>query len=491
MAGSAGAQPAPAAAGPAKDALGRDTPRGTLLGFIGAAREEHFDLAALYLNTSLRDTAAADLARQLYVVLDARLPARLPEVSDQPDGSRANPLKPDQDLIGTIATDQGSLDVLVERVARGPGGRVWLFSRRTLDAIPEVYDEVHLVPIESYLPSMLVRVHVAGIRLFDWLVFLVALPLLYYLLGLVGRPARRTVPGPLRLLFIALALQWLGGSIDLPLVERQFWSATRAMLFTVALVWVALMVARVAERYLLQRLGPSALGDTTSLLRVARRTGDAFIFVVGGLALLRFFGINATAALAGLGIGGIAVALSAQKTLENVIGGLSIIFDEAVKVGDTVRIGTMTGAVEYVGLRSTRIRTVDRTVVTIPNGQIATLNIETLSDRDKFWFHHVIGVTYTTTAEQLRAITSQIRDRLLQHTRVDDSSVRVRVVRFAPSSIDVEVSVYLFAQDWDNFLEMQEGLLLDVMAIVERHGSSMAFPTQTIQVAGSERLLHR
>jgi MscS family membrane protein len=199
--------------------------------------------------------------------------------------------------------------------------------------------------------------------------------------------------------------------------------------------------------------------------------------------VLRYFGIDATAALAGLGIGGIAVALSAQKTLENVIGGLSIIFDRAVRVGDFIKVGTTAGTVEYVGLRSTRIRTLDRTVVSVPNGQIATASVETTSDRDKFRFSHIVGVTYDTSSEQLRAITNEIRDRLRQHTRVDDSSIRVRVVRFAPSSIEIEISSYLFAQDWEDFLELQEGLLLDIMAIVERHGSSMAFPTQTVHVA--------
>ena len=120
--GSAPAAPAPQAA-PAKDALGRDTPRGTVLGFMNAARKGRDDVAPQYLNTRLRDQAAVDLAHKLFVVLDSRLPPRLSELSDRPEGSLANPLKPDQDIVGTITTANGPLDLVVERVNRGARGR--------------------------------------------------------------------------------------------------------------------------------------------------------------------------------------------------------------------------------------------------------------------------------------------------------------------------------------------------------------------------------
>jgi MscS family membrane protein len=483
VAGSAAAAQPPASPSAPADTLGRETPRDTLFGFIDAAQKNNFDLAALYLNTPLRDKAAAELAQQLFVILDARLPARLQDVSDKPEGSLANPLKPDQDVIGTIATDGGPLDILVERTTRGPAGRVWLFARRTLDQVPTVYDEVHVVSVDRFLPNWLTRPRVAGIRLFDWLGFFIVLPLLYRGLGLL-RPFP-AVPGAIRLLLLSFVIRIVVRSLDLPLIERQFWTVTTAMLFVTALVWLALLLGRLTEQYLF-RHADASLGDTRSLLRLGRRTADIIIVATGLLVVLHYFGVDATAALAGLGIGGIAVALAAQKTLENVIGGVSIIFDRAVKVGDFVKIGTMSGSVESVGLRSTRIRTMDRTMLTVPNGQIATLNIETMSERDKFWFHHVIGVTYGTTAAQLSAIGDDIRGRLRKHPRADDSSIRVRVIRLGASSIDIDVSVYLLARDWDDFAEMQEALLFDVMAIVEGRGSSLAFPTQTLHI-GSVR----
>ncbi len=150
-------------------------------------------MAPQYLNTRLRDQAAVDLAHQLFVVLDSRLPPRLSELSDRPEGSLANPLKPDQDIVGTITTASGPLDIVVERVnGRGPGP-VWLFSRKTLEAIPDVYDDVDLVAIDRFLPTFLTKPRIAGIRLFAWLVLVLVVPLCYLLMGLLGRLLRPVI----------------------------------------------------------------------------------------------------------------------------------------------------------------------------------------------------------------------------------------------------------------------------------------------------------
>ena len=142
------------------------------------------------------------------------------------------------------------------------------------------------------------------------------------------------LPGPLRLLFIALALRWLLSRLDLPLIERQFWSSMTTMLVSVAVVWLLLQLNGVAERYIQRRVENSSAREMMALLRLGRRAVDVLIIAGGLLRVLHFFGLDPTAALAGLGIGGIAVALAAQKTLENVVGGLSIILDKAVRVGD-------------------------------------------------------------------------------------------------------------------------------------------------------------
>jgi MscS family membrane protein len=223
-------------------------------------------------------------------------------------------------------------------------------------------------------------------------------------------------------------------------------------------------------------------GESVAVLRLARRVGDVLIVCAGFLAALGYFGVDPTAALAGLGIGGIAVALAAQKTLENVIGGFSLVFDKALRVGDVLKLGEIVGTVDQIGLRSTRIRTMDRTVVSVPNGQISTVNIETLSERDKFLFRHVIGLRYETTPAQIRTVVSQLHALLMTQPGADLESVRVRFLRLGAFSLDIELFAYFYASDWNRFLEIQEGLLLQAMEVVHRAGTQIAFPSQTLHL---------
>jgi len=484
------------------DTLGRDTPRGTVLGFLAAGRKGNAEIAALYLNTPLRGANAEALARQLAVVLDRRLPARLNELSDKPEGSLLDQFSPDEDLVGTISTVNGDLDILVERVDRGKAGRVWLFSRKTLNSIPEVFQELSTPAVESLLPEFLVHTRLATIPLFEWLAVLVGLPFLYWVTGLlsrligssIGRLPRRLLriaslqrpqilPPAIRLLLLALIIRWLLSRISLSLLARQFWSTIALIITILACVWLLVLANGWAERYVLERLRNRALSGSESLLRLTRRAIDGLILFSGLLFTLHRFGVNPTAALAGLGVGGIAVALAAQKTLENVVGGISLILDQAVRVGDALKVGEVLGTVEDVGLRSTRIRTLDRTLVSIPNGQVANMSLETLSARDQFWFHPLVSLRYETTPVQMRAIVNGLSNLLTEHSSVDSTSVRVRFLRFGTFSLDVDIFAYVSARDWNHFLEIQEELLLCVMETVQRAGAEMAFPSQTMYLA--------
>jgi MscS family membrane protein len=490
--------PAPASEAASKDPFGRDTPRGTLLGFMRAARDGNIELMPMFLNTPLTGEAAVALARQLHVVLDSRLPARLDEVSDRPEGRLAHPLRPDQDVVATITTKSGELEIVLERVTRPKSPPVWLFSRRTLAAVPEAFDDVSRIAFEPMLPPVLVKPRIAGVRLFHWIALCVVLPVAYRMLafsiarvtrvasrwnsGQVVAAALTRVSGALGLLIVAAGIAWLVGQSELPFVERQFWSIVAAMLTLGAGMWLLLILNGYGERYLLRRVQHSGFGDVASLVRLMRRFADGVVIVVVLLIAVRRFGGDPTAALAGLGIGGIAVALAAQKTLENVIGGLSLIFDRAVRVGDFLKLGDCVGTVDSIGLRSTRIRTLDRSVLSVPNSQIANVNVETLSSRDAYWFHHIIGVRYDSTTGQMRAVVNGIRRKLLERGDVDAETVRVRFLRFGQSSLDIEVSAYIRAPGWEQFLEVQEELLLAIMEIVEASDTAIALPSRTLQL---------
>ena len=229
------------------------------------------------LNSGLAGRAAAELAQQLYVVLNSRLPVRVNVLSDLPEGSLVNPLRPDQDVVGTINTSGEPLELIVERADTGGDTRVWLFSRATLREIPRVYKEINLVTVDRYLPSILSQPRFIRVRVFDWLVLIVGLPLLYRLLGLIMllvRPALATwrrvsgrqdgiavqsVHGSVRLLIMAGLIRISALNVDMALMERQFWAVIRASLLLIGLVWLLLLFNRFAERYLQGRVQRLAL----------------------------------------------------------------------------------------------------------------------------------------------------------------------------------------------------------------------------------------
>jgi MscS family membrane protein len=482
---------------PWTDPLGRSTPRGAGRGFLEAARAGDNKRAALYLDTRRSD--APEQARKLFAVLDARLPARLVRVSDQPEGS--DPAAPDREMVGLIEGSAGPAEVVLHRVQRSSEpGPIWLISPETIAAGVAQYDELTNSRWNGIVPAFLIRTRVGGLRLVDILAILFGLPLLYLaaillnraltpLIGLGFRKAdsspRSVLPASARLLLVVIAGRWLSSTLPLSLAVRQFFSTLATLIVIATVARLLMLLNGEAERHVLGRILPSNRGAAASLLRLARRGADLLILFSAVIAVLLTFGVDPTPALAGLGVGGIAVALAAQKTLENVIAGASLIFDQAVRVGDFLKMGEIQGTVDHIGLRSTRIRTLDRTVVSVPNGQIANVSLETLSARDKFWFHHVIGLVYETTPEQLHQVVDGIRELLIGRPLVDPSSVRVRFVRLGAFSLDVDVFAYLQAQDWNHFLEIQEQLLFGITEIVSRAGTSIAFPSQTTYVTNT------
>ena len=195
---------------------------------------------------------------------------------------------------------------------------------------------------------------------------------------------------------------------------------------------------------------------------------------------LATFGVNLTATLAGLGIGGLALAFAAQKSLENVFGGLALLADKAVSLGDMCRLGGQQGEIEDITLWATRIRTLDRTVVSIPNGAVMTGQIENLTRRDKFWFHPIVGLPYETTPAQMRQVLEGVRQLLVADPRVETEGSRARFVRLGDSSLDVEVFAYVRVETQVEFLAVQEELLLRILELVETAGTSIAFPSRTV-----------
>jgi MscS family membrane protein len=223
---------------------------------------------------------------------------------------------------------------------------------------------------------------------------------------------------------------------------------------------------------------PRQRAVTHSVLPLGQRVAKLTILVITITAVLSGWGYNTTTILAGLGVGGIAIALAAQKTIENLFGGVSVIGDGPVFVGDVCKFGDRTGVVEDIGLRSTRIRTDDRTVIAVPNGQFSSMTLENLSRRDKMLFHPTLNLRRDTTPDQVRQVLDSVSRLLKSYDKVETGLLPVRFVGVGSYSLDVEVFAYVLTADGDAFLRVQQDLLLRILDAVEAAGTSLAVPTQ-------------
>jgi MscS family membrane protein len=243
--------------------------------------------------------------------------------------------------------------------------------------------------------------------------------------------------------------------------------------------WGGVRLIDLAGERVVDRLARHGQVAVTPLVVPARRAVKLLVVTIAILVMLDNIGFNVTTLVAGLGVGGIAVALAAQKSLENLFGAVTLFSDQPVRVGDFCRFGESVGTLEEIGLRSTRIRTLDRTLVVIPNAAFAAQQLENFSLRDKIWYHPTIGLRYETTPDQVRYVLVEVRRMLYAHPRVDPDPARIRFVGFGASSLDFEIFAYVRTRDYGEFLEIAEDLNLRLMDIVERAGTGFAFPSQT------------
>lgn len=479
--------------------VGMDTPRATMRGFLYAGRSGDWQAAASHLDLRGRDPAEGPrLARELKTVLDRKLWVDLDAISNAPEGDPSDGETAARDLVGTITLPSGArVKILVERVP-GPGGtRQWKIARVTVQQIPALWDAFGDGVLAQHLPRPFFDIRFLDVQLWQWIalavLLLVSVALAWLLtapvLRLIRAIARRTrtsvddvfaelIVGPVRLAVGTLLVSTGIYALRLALpVQRVFIGFTKALL-TLAFTWLVLRLIDAVARVMTARWMASGQVAAISVVPLARRALKAFAALLALLAVFQNLGFNATGILAGLGVGGLAVALAAQKSLENLFGGLSLIADQPVRVGDMCRFGSQQGTVEDIGLRSTRVRTLDRTIVTIPNADFSSMQIENLAARDRMRLTTTVGLRYETTPDQLRWVLVELKRLLLSHPKVSPDPARVRFTNLGTSSLDIEIFAFVKTGDGDEFLAVQEDLLLRIMDIVAASGTRFAFPAQ-------------
>jgi len=457
--------------------------------FLEAARQGQYARAAEYLNLrqvprSLRAQRGPELARELETVLDRALWVDPDKLSDQPEGDPDDGLPALRDSLGTIETSSGPIEILIDRVAESGGPPVWKFAASTVAAIPDLYEEFGWGPLARFLPEPFFRLRFLEVRLWQWIALASLAGFAWVVSHVLHRPlvvltrwvlaAGGTQDGamadqsaaPIRLL-IAVGVFAAGGRflwLAIP-VQRVLVGAEKALAI-VAVTWLLLRVLDVGALRFERRLEKQRHMRAVATVPLVRRGFKVFVALVAFIAALQNFGFNVTGLIAGLGVGGLAVALAAQKTVENLFGSVSLVADQPVRVGDVCRFGDTVGTIEDIGLRSTRVRTLDRTVVTVPNAQFSTLALENLSRRDRIPVRATITLPQGTGAERVRTVLSALREAAGRQSKVDPGSVRTRFVRMGPQALELELVAFVRTNDWDEFVTVREQVLLAALDVV-------------------------
>jgi MscS family membrane protein len=225
---------------------------------------------------------------------------------------------------------------------------------------------------------------------------------------------------------------------------------------------------------------------TRGLLQLGSKLAQIFLLATGVVALLSELGYPVASLVAGLGIGGLAVALAAQKTLENLFGALALGADQPFREGDFVNIEGLQGTVESIGLRSTRLRTPERTLITIPNGKLAEMRLETFAVRDRLRFYCTIGLVLSTTAAQLRNVLDGVEAALRGHAKAWPEGASARLKEIGAHGLVLEVNAYFATTSADELALIREQMLIEFLSIIERSGTALAIPANRVELIASE-----
>lgn len=490
-----------------KDPLGRRSPRGTVSGFIEAVADEDYSRAKAYLNLSeTTDTTKTgeDIARSLETLLNQGgqiFPYSM--ISNENSGRPDDGLAPNQDRVGSVSPDGEEIDLVVEEISGPDGGPIWLFSPETVQKISAAgTGELSPLISEKILPGFLKNYKWGGVPAGHWLLMVILAVLAYllawgiiaflrFLIPLVWKKAGEEPKAgiikafalPIKLYAAVWFFVVMSQQIGLSIVVRQKFSWLTVIIGLLAVLILLWRLSEFLGNFSQHRMSARGHISGVSVVLFLKRAAKISIVVFGIIAILGAFGVDVTTGLAALGIGGLALALGAQKTIENFVGSVTLITDQPLRIGDFCRIGDTIGTVEKIGMRSTRIRTLDRTLLTIPNGELSSSKIENYAHRDRFWFHPVFGLRYETTPEQIRYLLVELRKVLYSHPLVSPDPARVRFGGLGADSINIEIFSYIMVSTYDEFLEVKEDLLLRMMDVVEESGTGFAFPSQTIYLS--------
>lgn len=478
----------------ALDQVDQHTPLSTAQGFMRFAELGDYETAAEYLDLrylpeQFSDVGGQKLAEQLYVVISRQMQIDFSELSDEPEGLDGDGLPSYRDALGEIDSPRGKLPIYLQSIPGPDETTIWKISNASVARIPNLYTEFGYSPIVEAVRNISPEASFFGVELFKWIIAILAglvaalawiaisWPLSRILTrrstvnkGRVKRYLMRPIPAAIFVLLGVAVLKELGLGITAARI------AEGATVVTVVIVWLLFATTNLLRDVYTGYLQARGRHNGVMLLRPVANTTKVFIVVVALVTWLDNIGVNVTALVAGLGVGGLAVALVLQKPLEDIFGAITLFTQQPVGIGQFCTSGDITGTIEEISLRSTRVRKINNSVVIIPNSVFATASIENISVRQRILHRQTVRLALVTSESIVRSVLGQLRDMLLTIEKVLEESSRVSLIGFGEFSIDIEVFAHVGTTDWEEFLVIAEDINLGTIGVLENTGAKLAEP---------------
>ncbi len=484
-----------------KDNLGRDTPRSSFIGFLLKTEKFDYKAAAEYLDQrnlprSVREFSGEELARQLDFVIKRGMKINVDHLSNKVIGQVVDGLPDYRDELGHIVTDEGEQVLLMQRVPGLNDNFIWKISNASIAKVPALYEYFSypdwIEDIRKRLPD---DASFLGIELFKWVIVigvaLVSAPI-FWLIGFglswliskpgapLSTPIRRLFTRPIPIIAVMLLTVNLLRELGLGATAQAF--VETKTLMTLVVVWIIFSLIDLARAKRRETFIAQGRSDAHILGRPMANALKLLTLLFASLIWLANTGIDISTLLAGLGVGGIALALALQKPIEDLLGAISIYSQQPIVTGDLCKYAGILGCIEEIGLRTTRIRTLNNTLVSVPNSLIAHGAIENYSAREKMLYHPELPLRYDTTREQLQTIIDGIDKLARDHEGVITSSVRIRFTEFSENALIIKARIYIDTSDFSTYLAVVGDLNMGVMKIVQDTGAHFAQGAKTVML---------
>ncbi len=477
------------------DEFHRITPSSSMQAYLKAARNRDFNLATHYLDyrnlpPEVKVIAPELLAEQLSLVFDRTVWIDVDTLSKKPEGKKNESVPSYRDLVAEITTSRGPVQILLQRVPSEDGdNKVWKISNATVSKIPFLIDEFGYNLVGEWLYNHLPKAEFLGVMLWQWVYFAgsflgfivfsvlvtrIFAAILHRLKVNTPQDVLAFIKGPICLLLAVLLSRSLHDVSNVTIAVVAI--AQGGTVLLIAWTWVFLRSIDIVKHRLAERFIAQDKPQAVFLLRPASNVTKMLIVVIAVLLWFENLGFSATTLLAGLGIGGLAIALAAQKTVENIIGAITLYISAPVRIGSLCKFGAQVGTIEEIGLRATRIRTLDRSVIYVANAKFVDMQLENISERERISYRPNLMLSAKTKQVDLQAFMVALKQLLDEHDTIVDDPCRVKFKGFTPWALQIDVLSYVNTVDFAVYMEVIEELNMAILGLLNEHNCELANP---------------